>query len=123
MNARAEISAFKDFVLKGNILDIAIGTIVSTAFSGIVTSAVKDLLTPVLNLITTQAWSKRFVLLRKGPNAPYKDKQSAVDDGAVLLTWGTFVENAINFVLQSLFLFVIVRIVYHMGQRVREAVK
>lgn len=118
MNARSEISAFKDFILKGNIIDIAIGTIVSTAFSGIVTSAVKDLLTPVLNLIGTRAWSNQYVTLRSGPNAPYKDRQSAADDGAVLLTWGVFVENAVNFVLQSLCLFLTLRVMHHLGKRI-----
>lgn len=118
MNARAELSAFKQFILKGNTLDVAIGTIVSTAFSGIITSVVKDILTPLLNLISTTSWSNRFVLLRSGPHAPYKDKKAAADDGAVILTWGVFVENTINFVLQSLCLFVVIRIVHHISQRI-----
>lgn len=113
MNVRGELSAFKQFVLKGNIIDIAAGTLASTVFSGLVTSLTRDILSPVLGLLSTKPWDNHYHVLRKGPNAPYKDKAAAIADGAIVLTWGVFIETTINAALQTVCLFILIRAVYH----------
>ena len=107
----SEIHRFSSFISRGNILDLAIGTVIGGAFTGIVSSFTKDILSPFLDIVTSHTMEDSFFILKPGPRAPYKKFQDAKSDGAVVIVWGTFVQASINFVTQALCLFLFIRLI------------
>ena len=104
---------FKDFVLRGNVLDMAVGVIIGAAFGAIVKSLVDDLLMPLVGLFLGGAdLSNLFVLLKAGsPAGPYISLADAQAAGAVTLNYGLFVNQVVSFVIVAFVIFVIVRAV------------
>jgi large conductance mechanosensitive channel len=113
MDPRRELTALRNFVLKGNVVDIAAGTIISAAFGSLVSKIVEDMLGPVLSLVTGKTMSDQFLVIKSGPKAPYKTQAEAKDDGAVVLRWGKCFDAALNLVLQGICLFVVIRVIHH----------
>lgn len=113
MNPSTELSALKNFVMKGNVVDIAVGTIISTAFGGVVSSLVKDVFSPMLGLVQGNALSDNFYVVKAGPKGPYKKRKEAEEDGAVVVGWGSVADAALNFLLQAVCLFFVVRTIHH----------
>jgi large conductance mechanosensitive channel len=105
---------FKAFVMRGNVMDLAVGVIIGAAFGAIVKSLVDDILMPPLGLLTGGLdFSNQFVLLKAGEKAPppYATPAAAHDAGAVTLNYGTFINNIITFLIVALAIFVVVRAV------------
>jgi len=101
------ISEFKAFALKGNVVDMAVGVIIGGAFGKIVGSMVSDLMMPVIGLVTSGvSFSDRFIAL-DGESYPSLD--AAKEAGASVLTYGTFLDAVINFLIVALCLFLVVR--------------
>lgn len=105
---------FRDFAVKGNALDLAIGVIIGAAFSKIVDSIVKDLIMPLVNFILGGSvdFSNKFIVLSlpdgyAGPMT-HADLTQA---GANVLAWGNFITIAINFILLAFVVFVIVKMI------------
>src|SRR6267142_224282 len=93
---------FKEFAIKGNAIDLAVGVIIGAAFGGIVTSLVKDLLMPPLGLVTGGLdFSNTFVVLKAGANgrANFPTPAQAAADGAITLNYGSFFTVLINFII------------------------
>lgn len=109
--AKSVWNDFKSFVDKGNVLDLAVGVVIGAAFSDIVTSFVQDLLTPVLGLVVTSELSESFLVIKKGPNFPYNTRIDAKEDGAVTWNYGNFLQLSFNFLLVSVSLYFVVKIV------------
>jgi len=106
---------FKNFVGKGNILQISIAFIVGAKFQEIVTSLVNDIFTPILGLGPNINFDEAFVVL-KGPKGKRSVRQfssaaAAKEAGAVVMTYGHFFTVLINFVIVALLLYIIFRIV------------
>jgi len=99
---------FKKFAVRGNVIDLAVGVIIGASFTGIVNSLVKDMINPVLGLITGGTdFSNFFVVLKgAGPFATLAEAQKA---HAVTLNYGIFVNAVINFLVVAMVLFLIVR--------------
>lgn len=104
------LKEFKEFAIKGNVMDLAIGVIIGGAFGKIVTSIVNDLVMPVITLITGNIqFSKLFVLLKSGPKPPYETAEAAVKDGATLINFGSFITNVVDFLIIALTIFIFIR--------------
>lgn len=89
------LKEFKEFALKGNVVDLAVGVIIGAAFNGIVTSLVKDIFTPILGFFTDS-------------NVKISEQTWTPFDG-VIISWGSFVQAVINFFLVALILFFFVK--------------
>jgi len=98
---------FKAFALRGNVIDLAVGVIVGTAFSGIVNSLVSDLLMPPLGLILGGIDFSDFFLVLKGPHAD--TLAAAKQAGAVVISYGVFLNVIIRFVIVAFAVFLLVR--------------
>jgi large conductance mechanosensitive channel len=98
---------FKQFALRGNVIDLAVGVIVGAAFTSIVNSLVKDVITPPLGLVTGGLdFSNLFVVLKGGQFTTLADAAKA---GAVTINYGLFLNAMISFLIVAFVLFLLVR--------------
>lgn len=106
------LKEFKEFAVKGNMLDMAVGIILGASFSGVVNSVVNDLLMPPVGLLLGGAdFSELFWLLKEGdPAGPYSTLALAQEAGAVTLNYGLFVNTVINFLIVAFSLFLVIRV-------------
>jgi large conductance mechanosensitive channel len=103
------VDEFKAFIMRGNVVDLAVGVVIGAAFTGIVGSLVKDIITPFIGLLTGGVdFSNLFVTL-KGPVEPTLD--AAAKAGAVTINYGVFLNAVINFVIVAFAIFWMVRLV------------
>ena len=108
--AKTQAEDFIKFISKGNVIDLSTGIILGSAFSHIVETMVSELFGPLLDTVTTKNMQTSFVILKNGPNAPYKSKADAKADGAVVLGYGAVLQAALNFVTQGLFLYLLLKL-------------
>ena len=105
------IQEFKDFIAKGNVMDMAVGIIIGAAFTAIVTSLVDDIINPIIGLITGGTdFSGHYVVL-KGNVPEGATLQQARDAGAAVFAWGSFVSAIINFLIIAFVVFLLVKMV------------
>lgn len=105
---------FKAFIMRGNVLDLAVGVIIGAAFGAISKSLVDDVLMPPLGLITGGVdFADKYALLKAGAKAapPYASLGEAKAAGAVTLNYGLFVNSVITFALVALAVFLLVKAV------------
>ena len=101
------VSEFKKFAIQGNVVDLAVGVLIGGAFGKIVGSAVYDVIMPIVGLITGGIdFTQKFVALN---GESYANLDAAKAAGAAVITYGNLVQAIINFVIISLFIFVILR--------------
>lgn len=101
------IKEFRDFAVKGNVVDMAVGVIIGSAFGKIVSSLVSDILMPPIGkLMGGVDFSSLFVTL--GPEQ-YKSLTEAQAAGAATLNYGVFINNVINFIIVAFCVFLIVK--------------
>lgn len=107
------IKEFKEFAMKGNMLDMAVGIVLGVGFSGLVNSLVNDILMPPLGILLGDAdFSQLHLLLKVGsPAGPYDTLRAAQEAGAVTLNYGLFVNSLVNFFIVAFALFMIVRVI------------
>ncbi len=102
------LKEFKDFISKGNVIDLAVGVIIGGAFSGIVTNLVTNIITPVITLITGKvAFTDLFVVL--GSDAEYATLAAAQEAGASTLNYGLFIQAVIDFIITAFVIFLLVK--------------
>ncbi|MGN6182783.1 MAG: large-conductance mechanosensitive channel protein MscL, partial [Thermoanaerobaculia bacterium] len=98
---------FREFAIKGNVVDLAVGVIIGAAFAKIVDSLVKDVLMPPLGLITGGIdFTNKFVTL-KGPSLPTLD--AAQKAGAVTLNYGLFLNAIMSFLIVAFAIFLVIK--------------
>lgn len=102
---------FKDFAMRGNVVDMAVGVVIGAAFGAIVKSLVDDILMPVLGLILGNAdFSNLFVVLSEGSvSGPYDTLSLAQEAGAVTLNYGLFINAIVSFVIVAFAIFLLIR--------------
>lgn len=117
------LRSFKEFAMRGNVVDLAVGVIIGGAFGRIVDSLVKDVLLPLINAMFGGGvdFSNKYVVL-SGTVPPGASLEAAQKAG-VVFAWGNFLTVAINFVLLALVVFVLVRMVNRLRRPVEEAPK
>lgn len=109
------IKEFKDFIAKGNVMDLAVGIIIGAAFTAIVSSLVSDLINPVIGLILGGVnFSDMFVDLSGTSPASFA---AAKESGAAVFAYGAFITAIINFLIIAFVVFLLVKMV----NRVKEA--
>ena len=101
------LKEFREFAMKGNVVDLAVGVIIGVAFGGIVTSLVGDIIMPVIGAITGGLdFSNYFTPLSKAVSA--SNLADAKKQGAVL-AWGNFLTLTLNFIIVAFMLFMVIR--------------
>lgn len=98
------IEEFKKFIMRGNVMDMAVGVIVGGAFTAIVTSLNQDILTPVLGIFGGTDFSNLKVALGSGENAP-------------VLCYGNFITAVINFLITAFVIFILVKAINGISER------
>ncbi|CAI9411638.1 Large-conductance mechanosensitive channel [Pleomorphomonas sp. T1.2MG-36] len=115
------LKEFKEFALRGNMVDLAIGVIIGGAFGGLVNSIVADLLMPVIGLITGGIdFTNLYVQLSGAPVA--SDLEAARKAGATI-AYGNFVTLVINFLIIAFVLFLVVKVMNRMKKASEPAVE
>ena len=104
---------FRDFAMRGNVVDMAVGIIIGAAFGTIVNSLVKDVIMPPIGLALGKVdFSNLFLVLRPGAVAPpYASVADAARAGAVSINYGMFVNTIINFLIVAFAVFLLIRMV------------
>jgi large conductance mechanosensitive channel len=102
---------FRDFAVKGNVVDMAVGIVIGAAFTAIVQSLVKDIITPPIGwALGNVDFSNIYLILKDGKVAgPYASLKAAQDAGAITLNFGLFVNALISFTIVAFALFMVVK--------------
>jgi large conductance mechanosensitive channel len=102
---------FKEFAVKGNAIDLAVGVIIGAAFGGIVNSLVKDILMPPIGLLTGGLdFSNKFLILKEAPGGGvFNTPADAAKAGAVTWNYGNFISLVINFIIVAFCVFLLVK--------------
>lgn len=108
------IKEFRDFIAKGNVMDLAVGIIIGAAFTAIVKSLVDDLINPIIGLIVGGIDFTNMYVVLKGTVPDGTGLQAARDAGAVVFAYGSFVTAIINFLIIAFVVFLIVKSVNRM---------
>jgi large conductance mechanosensitive channel len=105
------LKEFKEFVLRGNVVDMAVGIIIGAAFGTIVTSLVNDVIMPPIGLLLGGVdFTDLFMLLKAGsPAAPYASLADAQAAGAVTINYGLFFNAVVSFLIVALVMFLLIR--------------
>jgi large conductance mechanosensitive channel len=105
------LKEFKEFVLRGNVVDMAVGIIIGAAFGAIVTSLVDNIIMPPIGLLLGGVDFANFFILLKGgsPPAPYASLADAQAAGAVTVNYGVFINTIISFLIIAFVMFLLIR--------------
>jgi large conductance mechanosensitive channel len=109
--------SFKAFIVRGNVLDLAVGVIIGAAFGNVVKSLVDDVIMPPVGLATGGVdFANKFVVLKEGAKAagPYASIAEAKAAGAVTLNYGLLINTIVTFLIVAICIFMIVRLVKHL---------
>jgi large conductance mechanosensitive channel len=105
------LKEFRDFIAKGNVMDMAVGIIVGAAFTAIVKSMVSDLLNPIIGLFTGGVDFTNNFLILGGDGTAYASLEAAREAGASVFAYGAFLMAVINFLIVAFVVFMLVRYV------------
>lgn len=102
---------FKEFAMKGNMVDMAVGIVIGAAFGAIISSVVADMIMPPIGLLLGNVdFANLFILLKEGKvPGPYGSLAMAKSAGAVTLNYGVFINTIISFLIIAFSVFIIVR--------------
>ncbi len=105
------LKEFKEFAMKGNVVDMAVGIIIGAAFGTIVKSLVDDVLMPPIGLMLGDVdFSNLFVVLKEGITpGPYETVALAAEAGAVTMNWGVLINNIISFIIVAIAVFFVIK--------------
>jgi large conductance mechanosensitive channel len=120
------LKEFRDFAMRGNVVDMAVGIIIGAAFGAIVKSLVADVLMPPIGMLLGNVdFTNLFFVLRDGAAAaaPYATLADAQAAGAVTINYGVFVNSIISFVIVAFAVFVLIRNLNKMKKKEEEAPK
>ena len=107
------LNEFKEFAVKGNAVDLAVGVIIGAAFGGVINSLVKDVIMPPISVLTGGLdFSNKFVILRaaKDGSTAFNTPADAVKAGAITWNYGNFMTLIINFLIVAAAIFLVVRV-------------
>ncbi len=109
------LKEFKKFALRGNMIDLAVGMIIGSAFTSIVNSLVNDMIMPVVSIFTGKVdFTNWFIALDGGS---YATLEAAQEAGAATFNYGSFISNVINFVIMAFVVFMFVKAMNKMKKK------
>jgi large conductance mechanosensitive channel len=114
------LKEFKEFVVRGNVLDMAVGIIIGAAFGGIVTSFVADVLMPPIGLLLGNIdFSNLFIVLKEGAKVagPYASLAAAKAAGATSINYGIFINTVVSFLIVAFCIFLLIRSVNQLKRK------
>lgn len=102
---------FKEFAVRGNVIDMAVGIIIGVAFGTIVQSLVNDIIMPPIGLLMGDVdFANLFILIREGTEpGPYLTLETAREVGAVVIAYGQFINTLISFLIVAFAIFLLIR--------------
>lgn len=106
------LKEFKEFAVKGNMVDMAVGIIIGAAFGTIVSTLVADVITPFFSLLMNGVdFTNMHYVLKEGAKAPvpYLTLKAAADAGAITLNYGKFLNAIISFLMVAFTLFIVIK--------------
>ncbi len=101
------LKEFREFAMRGNVIDLAVGIIIGAAFTSVVNSLVKDIIMPPIGYIMNGIDFSNFFLVLKGDD--YLSLKAAQDAGAVTINYGVFLNAIINFLIVAFAVFILVK--------------
>jgi large conductance mechanosensitive channel len=118
------LKEFKEFAIKGNMIDLAIGVIMGGAFGAVVSSLVKDVIMPPIGALLGGAdFSNLMWVIKEGATAaPYATPAAAAEAGATVMSYGVFINAVINFLIVALAIFFVVKAMNKLRKAEEEAV-
>jgi large conductance mechanosensitive channel len=119
------LKEFKEFAVKGNMLDMAVGIIIGAAFGTIIKSLVDDVIMPPIGMMLGGVDFKEFFILLSDPAAaaPYATLAAAQEAGAVTINYGLFINALISFLIVAFAVFMVVRSFNKMKREEEEVVE
>lgn len=117
------LKEFKEFAMRGSVVDMAVGIIIGAAFGKIVDSLVKDLIMPPIGLLLGKVdFTNLFFVLKEGATAgPYLTVEAAQKAGAVTFNYGTFINTIISFLIVAFAVFMLIRAINRLKRKEEEA--
>lgn len=114
---------FKEFAMRGNVVDMAVGIIIGGAFGTIVKSLVADVIMPPVGLLLGGVdFTDLFVTLKEGASAgPYATLAAAQEAGAVVISYGVFINAVISFIIVAFAVFLLIRSINRLRREEEEA--
>lgn len=108
--AKGFIAEFKQFATKGNVIDMAIGVIIASAFTKIVNSLVNDVITPAISMLTGKIdYSNLFIALDGNTYTTLEEAKAA---GVSVISYGSFITNVVDFLMVALCLFIFFKVLF-----------
>lgn len=101
------VQEFKEFAVKGNALDLAVGVIIGAAFGKVVTSLTNDILMPPIGLLLGKVDFSQLYINLSG--APYPSLAAAKEAGAPTINYGVFIQSCLDFLIVALAIFIVVK--------------
>jgi len=114
------LKEFKEFAMKGNVVDMAVGIIIGAAFGTIVTSLVNDVIMPPIGLLLGNVdFSNMFAVLKEGAKAPgpYASVVAAKAAGATTINFGLFINTIISFLIVAFAIFLLIKAINQMKRK------
>jgi large conductance mechanosensitive channel len=109
------LKEFKEFAIKGNMLDMAVGVIIGSAFSGLVTALVNSVIMPLLSIFTGKLdFSQLFIAMDGKAYATLAEAEAA---GASVVAYGSFISQVLNFLIMAFVVFLFVKTINRMRER------
>jgi large conductance mechanosensitive channel len=115
------LKEFKEFAVRGNVVDMAVGIIIGAAFGSIVKSLVDDIIMPPIGLLLGNVdFTNLYVVLKEGAAAPYASLAEAKKAGAVTLNYGVFINSVVSFLIVAFAVFLLVRTINRLRREVEQ---
>lgn len=113
------LKEFKEFAMRGNVIDMAVGIIIGAAFGGVVISFVSDVIMPPIGLLLGKVdFANLYTILREGAiTGPFASLAEAKKAGAVTISYGVFINTIINFLILLLVVFLFIRSINKLRRR------
>jgi large conductance mechanosensitive channel len=118
------LKGFRDFIMRGNVIDLAVAVIIGAAFTKVVNSLVDDLIMPVIGLALGKVdFTNAFIVLREGTKGagPYATLADAKAAGAATLNYGLFISTIVTFLIVAFVVYLIVKSVTRLGPKKADA--
>jgi large conductance mechanosensitive channel len=113
------IKDFREFAIKGSVIDLAVGVIIGGAFGKIVTATVDDIIMPIVSTVTGKGqFTDLFYVISPGKNGEvYNTLEEARKAGANVFAYGDFIQTIVDFLIVALIVFMAIRLLAHMRRR------